>query len=91
MSYKIFLSHKAQEDLKALLKSEPSNYKKAIALIKELKEHPKIGRGKPTLKKYDLAGCYARKISEKHRLVYSIDEEVITVLVLSAKGHYGDK
>lgn len=91
MLYKIIVAIKAQEDLKALLKSEPNSYKKAIALIKELQEHPREGRGKPTLKKYDLAGCYARKISDKHRLVYSIEEDIITVHVLSARGHYDDK
>lgn len=28
---------------------------------------------------------------DKHRLVYKIEEEKITVLVLSAYGHYDDK
>lgn len=89
--YKIVLSKKALDDLKDLLKSEPQSYKKAISLIKELEEHPRTGRGKPTLKRHELAGFYARKITDKHRLVYSINDEIITVDVVSAKGHYGDK
>ena len=91
MSYIITFSPQAEEDLKDLKKSEPKSFLKAIALIKELAEHPRTGRGKPTLKKYDLAGCYARKISDKHRLVYSIDDDIISVYILSAKGHYSDK
>ncbi len=89
--YKLIVSKKAQGDLKNLLKSEPQAYKKAIALLKEIELHPRTGRGKPQLKKYDLEGLYARKITDKHRLVYSVDDETITVDIVSAKGHYDDK
>jgi toxin YoeB len=89
--YIVIFSLKAQQDLKALKKSEPHAYKKARLLIEELAEHPKIGRGKPQLKKYDLEGLYARKITDKHRLVYAVNDDIITVDILSAKGHYDDK
>jgi toxin YoeB len=89
--YKIGLSIQAEEDLLSLKKSEPNAYKKALELIKELAIHPKTGTGKPQLKKYDLAGLYSRRITQKHRLVYSIDDHVVTVFVISAKGHYDDK
>ncbi len=89
--YKIIFSDKAKADLQLLKRSEPQAYKKARLLIEELAVHPRTGRGKPQLKKYDLAGLYARKITDKHRLVYSVDEEFITVDILSAKGHYDDK
>jgi toxin YoeB len=89
--YIVILSQKAQQDLKELKKSEPQAYKKARLLIEELAEHPKTGRGKPQLKKYNLEGLYARKITDKHRLVYSINDEIITVDILSARGHYNDK
>ena len=89
--YTVIFSLKAEQDLKALKKSEPQAYKKARLLIEELAEHPKTGRGKPELKKYDLEGFYARKITDKHRLVYSIDDEIVTVDIVSAKGHYDDK
>lgn len=89
--YTVVISPNADLDLKALKKSEPQAYKKAISLIKELAEHPKTGRGKPSLKKYGLAGFYARKITDKHRLVYAIDDYTITVSVVAARGHYKDK
>lgn len=89
--YIVVLSQKAQRDLKELKKSEPQAYKKARLLIEELAEHPKTGRGKPQLKKYDLEGFYARKITDKHRLVYSINDEIITVDIVSARDHYNDK
>lgn len=89
--YKIVLSKRAEKDLYSLFKSEPKVYQKAILLLKEIEQHPKSGRGKPQLKQHDLAGLYARKITDKHRLVYSVNEDTITVYVLSAKGHYDDK
>lgn len=89
--YAVVFSQKAQDDLKALKKSEPQVYKKARLLIEELAEHPKSGRGKPQLKKHDLEGLYARKITDKHRLVYSIVDEILAVDIISAKGHYDDK
>lgn len=89
--YKIVLSKRAEKDLYSLLKSEPKVYKKAIILLKEIEQNPRQGRGKPTLKQHNLAGLYARKITDKHRLVYSVNDDIITVDILSAKGHYDDK
>jgi len=60
-------------------------------LIEELAEHPRITRGKLQLKNHDLKGLYARKITDKHRLVYSIEDKKVTVDIISAKGHYNDK
>jgi toxin YoeB len=54
-------------------------------------EHPRTGTGKPEIKKYDLAGLYSRRISQKHRLVYQIKDETVTVIVITAAGHYDDK
>ncbi|MBE8713054.1 Txe/YoeB family addiction module toxin [Sphingobacterium hungaricum] len=89
--YKITLSAKAQKDLEMLLKSEPKAYDKVLLLLAEIMLHPRTGLGKPQLKKYNLAGLYSRRITDKHRLVYSIDDEIITVYVISARGHYADK
>lgn len=41
--------------------------------------------------KYNMAGLYSRRINKKHRLVYSIEETTVTVHVLSAWSHYGDR
>ncbi|WP_083488657.1 Txe/YoeB family addiction module toxin [Pedobacter borealis] len=54
-------------------------------------DHPTTGAGKPELKKYNLSGLYSRRITQKHRLVYQINGEEVSVLVLAAAGHYGDK
>lgn len=65
MMYILEFTLQATEDLKFLKKSDPIAFKKAQKLIQELQLHPKIGTGKPELKKYDLTGGYSRRISKK--------------------------
>jgi toxin YoeB len=89
--YKVFINETAQLDLKRLLKSEPTAYKKAIKLIAELYEHPQTGTGKPEPLTGNRSGQWSRRISKKHRLVYEIRDQEVVVLVLTAYGHYDDK
>ncbi len=59
--------------------------------LDELTEHPTTGTGKPEVLKFGLSGFYSRRITQKHRLVYKVDNEQIIVLIISAIGHYIDK
>jgi len=65
--------------------------RKLEKLFNELREHPRTGTGQPEMLKHGLQGLYSRRINKKHRLVYAIEDEKITVLVISAYSHYGDK
>ena len=89
--YKISYTEKAEKDLTAFKRNEPQSFKKVIKLIDELTEHPTTGTGKPKQLSGDRAGQWSRRISEKHRLIYMIDNEKVVVLLLSAYGHYDDK
>ena len=90
MKYKLKITPKADKDIQALKRSEPNAFKKLYTLLYELTEHPKTGTGKPEiLRKAD--GIYSRRITQKHRLVYLIDDDFVIVLVISAYGHYNDK
>lgn len=89
--YTLVFAPQAIEDLSKLKKSEPAAFKKAGKLLAELQEHPKVGTGKPEPLSGDIAGQWSRRISQKHRLVYEIEETVVKVDVLSAYGHYEDK
>ncbi len=92
MSYTLVFSEIALADIKKHKKSgDKVVLKKIEKLLNELMEHPTMGTGQPEQLKHNLIGLYSRRINQKHRLVYSIDEEKITVLVLSAWTHYGDK
>ncbi|MDR1936992.1 MAG: Txe/YoeB family addiction module toxin [Tannerellaceae bacterium] len=72
-------------------KSDTVAYRKLQQLLLELMEHPYTGTGKPKPMKYEFSGCYSRRITKKHRLVYSVDDDKVIVLVLSVSGHYNDK
>ncbi|MDR3140617.1 MAG: Txe/YoeB family addiction module toxin [Tannerellaceae bacterium] len=90
--YSLIFTSNAEADLAMLCKSGDKTIIKRLNRIKEeLKTHPRTGIGKPQLKKYAYAGCWSREISEKHRIVYIIEEETMRVVVLKAYGHYDDK
>ena len=91
MKYTVILTEEASADLKRLQRNEPSAYKKALKLIAELGEHPKMGTGHPEPLKGLPGGRWSRQITKKHRLVYRIDNGKVLVIVLASYGHYDDK
>lgn len=60
--------------------------KRINELIKDIKRQPFDGKGKPEPLKYELAGCWSRRINQEHRLVYYVTDQTITIL--AAKFHY---
>ena len=91
MIYRIVNTPRADEDMVKLAKSEPKAFAKAQALIEELREHPRTGTGHPEQLSGDRAGQWSRRITQKHRLVYEINDNEVIVLVLTSYGHYNDK
>ena len=91
MIYTIHFATAALTEIKDLKRSEPQAYKKLVKLLEELLEHPYSGTGKPERLKYYPEPTWSRRISQKHRLVYQVKEKTVTVLILSAYGHYDDK
>jgi toxin YoeB len=83
MSYSIELTIEAISDIKKFRKSGD---KKALIkidkLLDELRDHPTTGTGRPT---------WSRRINDKHRLIYRIEDDKVIVIILSFWGHYGDK
>jgi toxin YoeB len=92
MSYRVEYRKEADIEISTLKRSDIQAYKKLLKLIKELHEHPHTGTGKPEQMKYGRwIGLWSRRVTGKHRLVYSINDSEIVVLVVSVKGHYDDK
>jgi toxin YoeB len=60
--------------------------KKISTLIQAIVENPFSGVGKPEPLKYQLTGCWSRRINQEHRLIYEIIENKL--LIHSLKGHY---
>ena len=55
-------------------------------LIIETAKTPFEGTGKPEALKHDYAGCWSRRITDEHRLVYVVHED--TIEIISCKFHY---
>lgn len=90
--YEVLLSDKAKNGIKLLQKSGDKNaFKKLLKLLEELAEHPTYGTGKPKQLGGNRAGQWSRRITDKHRLVYTIEDNKLFVYVLSTAGHYDDK
>jgi toxin YoeB len=90
--YSVTFSERAKKDLSFLHKSGGKSLLKRIERIfEELGENPYDGIGKPEQLKNNLSGLWSRRIDKKHRLVYQIIEQAVTVFVIAAKGHYDDK
>ena len=89
MEYEIVYSEKFNEDIEAHKKSgEKSILEKIDILINELREHPTTGTGKPEPLKGGRKGQWSRRITQKHRLVYEIQYNVVAVFMISAISHY---
>ncbi|ODS80419.1 MAG: addiction module toxin YoeB [Cytophagaceae bacterium SCN 52-12] len=92
MSYILAFTDQSKRDIQRIKKSgNKALYKKLVALLEELEEHPVTGTGKPELLRHYQEPTWSRRISGEHRLVYRIKAMTVTVLVLSAWGHYDDK
>jgi toxin YoeB len=59
-------------------------------ILLELTKHPFEGIGNPEPLKYELSGFWSRKINQKDRMIYKVEEDIVTVFVISAMGHYSD-
>jgi toxin YoeB len=60
--------------------------KRIEVLLFSIQKDPFTGIGKPEKLKFQLAGCWSRRINSKHRIIYEISERAIHIL--SLRGHY---
>jgi toxin YoeB len=78
---------KAQKDLEHWEKLNDAKIKTKISnLIQSIQENHFTGIGKPEPLKYNLKGCWSRRINKEHRIIYEVLHNKI--LVHSLKGHY---
>ena len=82
----IILLEQAQKDRDYWQKSENEAIMNRItALLKDIMDHPYTGIGKPEALKYGLEGKWSRRINPEHRLIYSVNENIIMVYTLYMK------
>ena len=90
--YSVVFEPKAQKEIKEHYKSGNKGIIKKIAkILVELSENPYVGEGNPEALKFQLSGFWYREINKRDRLIYKVEENIVTVFIVTAMGHYSDK
>jgi toxin YoeB len=76
----------AAEDIAYWKKYDAKKYERIKLLIKNIKETPFIGIGKPEPLKHSLAGLWSRRINQEHRLIYSVS--LGQIIIYNCRFHY---
>ena len=76
----------ALDDLRYWLKTDKRLADRILALLEETRRTPFEGAGKPEPLRFQLAGCWSRRIDREHRLVYHVEENEI--VVIACRYHY---
>lgn len=80
------IEKKALKDLEYWKKYNKKKYQKIINILKNIQNTPFKGIGKPKALKHKYSGYWSRRIDEKHRLIYTIKNNII--MVISCRYHY---
>jgi toxin YoeB len=74
------------EDLKYWISNNRKIALRIFELLDDIQKTPFSGIGKPEPLKFNLSGCWSRRIDSEHRLVYTIQKE--TIIIYSCRFHY---
>lgn len=83
---RIEFTESAHKDYVWWQKSDPKKFLRIQKLCKEMLKEPFEGIGKPEPLKFDLQGYWSRRIDQAHRLVYKVENKIVTVV--SCRYHY---
>lgn len=76
---KVIFKKLANKQYNYWLKTNKKIVSKIDTLIFDIQEHPFTGLGKPEPLKGELSGYWSRRITEEHRLVYTVEDDIIIV------------
>ena len=77
---------KFREDLAWWIRNDRKAALKTLELVEAIVADPFGGIGKPEPLRHELAGCWSRRITQEHRLVYRVTAERVDFL--QARYHY---
>jgi toxin YoeB len=75
-----------REDLKYWVKVDRNTALRLLELVEAIVRDPFAGIGKPEPLKFVFAGCWSRRVTQEHRIVYRVTEK--RVEFLQARYHY---
>ncbi len=76
----------AFKDFTDWAKAEPKTFERLTRLLVETARDPFQGLGKPEPLRHSYKGCWSRRITDEHRLVYKVTDDAI--IVIGCKYHY---
>lgn len=77
---------RAWEDYLYWQQTDRAVLKRIHALIKDIERSPFSGLGKPEPLKHQLSGFWSRRIDDRHRLVYAVEDDMIQIA--QCRDHY---
>lgn len=83
---KLIWDEAAWEDYLWWQVNDRKTLKRINALIKDIQRNGNEGIGKPEALKHNLSGYWSRRITDEHRLVYTIKGDAI--LIAQCRYHY---
>lgn len=83
MTYRIRFSRRASKDIKQLRPKEVTKLKEILRARIAVDPYA----GKPLVG--DLKGCYSIRLNYHDRIVYTINDDELLVMVLRTRTHYG--
>ncbi len=73
-------------DLRYWIEADRRTALRIVDLVEAVMRDPFAGVGKPEALRFDLAGCWSRRITQEHRLVYRVS--AVRIDFLMARYHY---
>jgi toxin YoeB len=83
---KLVFSEAAWDDYLYWQRQDRRMVERINKLIRDTQREPFSGSGKPEALKHALSGYWSRRITEEHRMVYSVGEDAI--LIAQLRYHY---
>jgi toxin YoeB len=84
--YEAVFQTEFRQDLKYWVETDRHTALRVLELVEAVLRDPFAGVGRPEPLKYLLAGCWSRRITQEHRLVYKVSGRRIDFL--QARYHY---
>lgn len=87
---KILFTKRANNGLGHWSANDPEILKKILKLLEDIKKTPFKGLGKPEPLKGNFSGCWSRRITQEHRLIYKVEgqDENMVITILQCRYHY---
>lgn len=80
------ISSQFRDDLRYGIETDRKAALRVLDLMADILADPFVGIGKPEPLRFELAGCWSRRINQEHRLVYRVIAD--RVEFVQARFHY---